>query len=59
MRKVFRKFSARVAVLVADESGMSTVEYSTILVYTIWKGWLRASPDRCQVVPRHRRYNEP
>lgn len=28
MRRVFREFSARVAVLVADESGMSTVEYA-------------------------------
>lgn len=34
MRKVFRKFSARVAVLVADESGMSTVEYSNVVNYT-------------------------
>lgn len=30
MRKVFREFSARVAVLVADESGMSTVEYANV-----------------------------
>lgn len=28
MFSVFRKFSARVAVLAADESGMSTVEYA-------------------------------
>lgn len=41
MRKVFRKFSARVAVLVADESGMSTVEYSIVSLYT-------ASIDRCR-----------
>lgn len=30
----FREFAARVAVLAADESGMSTVEYSSVQLYT-------------------------
>lgn len=33
MIRVFRGFSARVAVLAADESGMSTVEYSNVPIY--------------------------
>lgn len=33
MVKMFRGFSARVAVLMADESGMSTVEYSNVENY--------------------------
>lgn len=34
MVNMFREFSARVAVLVADESGMSTVEYAIFVYYT-------------------------
>lgn len=30
----FREFAARVAVLAADESGMSTVEYANVELYT-------------------------
>lgn len=31
----FREFAARVAVLAADESGMSTVEYPDVLDYNL------------------------
>lgn len=30
----FREFAARAAVLAADESGMSTVEYANVALYT-------------------------
>lgn len=35
MINMFREFSARLAVLAAGESGMSTVEYSSVSVYTV------------------------
>ncbi|WP_326544712.1 hypothetical protein QGN31_23385 [Mycobacterium sp. 2-64] len=40
----FREFAARAAVLAADESGMSTVEYSINSNYSIEKGNLRGRP---------------
>ena len=35
---MFRVLLARMAVLATDESGMSTVEYSTVMDYTIATG---------------------
>jgi hypothetical protein len=51
-----RALRARLMLLVVDDDGMSTVEYSTVMVYTM-RGCPRASPDRCPIIPRHRRYN--
>lgn len=42
----FREFAARVAVLAADESGMSTVEYARVPLYT---QELHGPPRTCSV----------
>ncbi|AFC51934.1 hypothetical protein MPRI_22930 [Mycobacterium paraintracellulare] len=51
----FREFAARVAVLAADESGMSTVEYSTKSNYSIDKRKLWRSTGPWQPDHPHRR----
>jgi hypothetical protein len=50
--RLFREAQVRAAILMTEEDGMSTAEYSPVSVYTV-KGCHCESPDSNPVVPRH------
>jgi hypothetical protein len=58
VNKLFREAQVRAALLMTEEDGMSTAEYSSVSVYTV-RGCHCESTNRDPVVPRHRRYNLP